>query len=101
MAKVENTKAMFTGGQNHTPDYQKVEQSESESGFNSNSSADFPSPGQAELKQGAGPEAGGLQEGSRDPVGTAVAYEVRGTKENWIDRKTTSIIIQQHRSDEM
>ncbi|XP_029619393.1 cyclic AMP-responsive element-binding protein 3 isoform X2 [Salmo trutta] len=101
VAKVENTKAMFTGGQNHTPDYQKVEQSESESGFNSNSSADFPSPGQAELKQGAGPEAGGLQEGSRDPVGTAVAYEVPGTKENWIDRKTTSIIIQQHRSDEM
>ncbi|XP_023834613.1 cyclic AMP-responsive element-binding protein 3 isoform X3 [Salvelinus sp. IW2-2015] len=101
VAKVENTKAMFTGGQNHTPDYQKVEQSESESGFNSNSSADFPSPGQAELKPGAGPGAGGLQEGSRDPVGTAVAYEVPGTKENWTDRKPTSIIIQQHRSDEM
>ncbi|XP_014026603.1 cAMP responsive element binding protein 3-like 3 like [Salmo salar] len=97
--KVENPKAMFTGGQNHTPDYQKVEQSETESGVNSNSSADFPKPGQNELKPGAGP--GGLQEGSRDPVGTPVAYEVPGTKENWIDRKPTSIIIQQHRSDEM
>uniref|UniRef100_A0A4W5LU90 cAMP responsive element binding protein 3-like 3 like n=1 Tax=Hucho hucho TaxID=62062 RepID=A0A4W5LU90_9TELE len=101
VAKMENTKALFTAWQNHTPDYQKVEPSESESGFNSNSSADFPSPGQAELKPGAGPGAGGLQEGSRDPVGTPVAYEVPGTKENWIDRKPTSIIIQQHRSDEM
>uniref|UniRef100_A0A4W5Q772 cAMP responsive element binding protein 3-like 3 like n=1 Tax=Hucho hucho TaxID=62062 RepID=A0A4W5Q772_9TELE len=98
-ATIENPKAMFTGGQNHTPDYQKVEQSETESGVNSNSSADFPKPGQTELKPGAGP--GGLQEGSRDPVGTPVAYEVPGTKENWIDRKPTSIIIQQHRSDEM
>ncbi|XP_019908533.1 cAMP responsive element binding protein 3-like 3 like [Esox lucius] len=99
VAEVENTKAMFAGGQNHTPDYQKVEQSESESGVNSNSSTDFPSPGQAELK--AGPGAGGQQEGSRDPVGSSVAYEVPGTKENWIDRTPTSVIIQQHRSDEM
>ncbi|CAB1334752.1 unnamed protein product [Coregonus sp. 'balchen'] len=65
VAKVENTMAVFTGGQNHTPDYQKVEQSDSESEFNSNSSADFPNPGQAKLKPGGrtrgwGP-AGGIQ----------------------------------------
>ncbi|KAL0979105.1 hypothetical protein UPYG_G00180600 [Umbra pygmaea] len=97
--EVENTKAMFAGGQNHTPDYQKVEQSDSETSVNSNSSADFPNPGQAELK--AGPGAGVLQEGSRDQVGSPVAYEAPGSKEDWIDRTPTSIIIQQHRSDEM
>ncbi|KAJ7993931.1 hypothetical protein DPEC_G00259800 [Dallia pectoralis] len=99
VAEVENTKAIFAGGQNHTPDYQKVEQSDSESGVNSNSSADFPSPGQADTK--VGPGAGGQPEGSRDQAGTPVAYEVSGTKENWIDRTPTSVIIQQRRSDEM
>ncbi|XP_071750903.1 cAMP responsive element binding protein 3-like 3 like [Centroberyx gerrardi] len=103
-AEVENVKAIFAGGQmNHTPDYQRVEQPDSETGVNSNSSADFPSPAQAaEMKPGSAGGVGGLQEGSIDAVvASAVAYEVPGSKENWIDRKPTSVILQQHRSDEM
>lgn len=102
--EVENTKAIFGGGQkNHTPDYQTVEQPESETGVNSNSSADFPagpSPA-AEMTPGqAG--APSLQEGPVDSVvPSAVAYEVTGSKENWIDRNPPSVILQQHRSDEM
>uniref|UniRef100_A0A3B4ZJ17 Cyclic AMP-responsive element-binding protein 3-like protein 4 n=1 Tax=Stegastes partitus TaxID=144197 RepID=A0A3B4ZJ17_9TELE len=77
--EVENVKSMFAGGQNnHTPDYQRVEQPDSESGINSNSSADFPSPAQA-----------------------AEMPSVTGSKENWIDRNPPSVILQQHRSDEM
>ncbi|XP_047448438.1 cAMP responsive element binding protein 3-like 3 like [Mugil cephalus] len=103
-AEVENVKAIFAGGQkNHTPDYQRVEQSDSESGVNSNSSADFPNPAQAaEMKPGPPGSVGALQEGSIDPVvASAVAYEVTGSKENWIDRNPPSVILQQHRSDEM
>ncbi|XP_017267580.1 cAMP responsive element binding protein 3-like 3 like [Kryptolebias marmoratus] len=97
---VENPKAIFAGGQNnHTPDYQKVEQPDSETGINSNSSADFPGPAQAaEMKPGAPGSVGPLQEGSMDAV---VAYEVPRSKENWIDRSPPSVILQQHRSDEM
>ncbi|XP_072243821.1 cAMP responsive element binding protein 3-like 3 like [Leuresthes tenuis] len=101
---VENTKAMFVGGQkNHTPDYQRVEQPDSETGVNSNSSADFPIPAQAaELKPGTAGAVGPLQEGSIDTVvAAAVAYEVPGSKDNWIDRSPPSVILQQHRSDEM
>ncbi|XP_059193878.1 cAMP responsive element binding protein 3-like 3 like [Centropristis striata] len=99
-AEVENTKAIFAGGQmNHTPDYQRVEQSDSETGVNSNSSADFPSPAQAaEMKQGPAAGVGALQEASID---AAVVLEVTGSKENWIDRNPPSVILQQHRSDEM
>ncbi|KAM3867876.1 cAMP responsive element binding protein 3-like 3 like [Diretmus argenteus] len=103
-AEVENVKAIFAGGQNnHTPDYQRLEQPDSETGINSNSSADFPGPAQAaEIKPGPTGGVGGLQEGSIDTVvASAVAYEVQGSKENWIDRKPTSVILQQHRSDEM
>uniref|UniRef100_A0A667Z7D8 cAMP responsive element binding protein 3-like 3 like n=1 Tax=Myripristis murdjan TaxID=586833 RepID=A0A667Z7D8_9TELE len=103
-ATVENTKAIFAGGQNnHTPDYQRVEQPDSETGVNSNSSADFPNPAQAaEMKPGSAGGVGNFQEGSIDAVvASAVAYEVPGSKENWIDRKPTSVILQQHRSDEM
>eukprot|EP00064_Thunnus_orientalis_P005589 superscaffoldBa00000553_g5603 len=103
-AEVENVKAIFAGGQkNHTPDYQRVEQSDSETGVNSNSSADFPSPSQAaEMKPGSAGGAGALQEGSIDSVvASAVAYEVTGSKDNWIDRNPPSVILQQHRSDEM
>lgn len=97
---VENSKAIFAGGQNnHTPDYQRVEQPDSETGVNSNSSADFPNPSQAaEMKPGTPGSVGPLQEGSIDAV---VAYEVPGSKENWIDRSPPSVILQQHRSDEM
>lgn len=99
--ELENVKAILGGGQmNHTPDYQRVEQPDSESGVNSNSSADFPTPAQA--KEVAPGLAGALQEGSIDAaVNSAVAYEVTGSKENWIDRNPPSVIIQQHRSDEM
>ncbi|MEQ2157401.1 hypothetical protein GOODEAATRI_001502 [Goodea atripinnis] len=101
---VENSKAVFSGGQkNHTPDYQRVEQADSETGVNSNSSADFPSPAQAaEMKPGSPGGASPLKEGSIDPVvATAVAYDVPGSKDNWIDRSPPSVILQQHRSDEM
>ncbi|XP_070690534.1 cAMP responsive element binding protein 3-like 3 like [Pempheris klunzingeri] len=103
-AEVENVKAIFAGGQkNHTPDYQRVEQPDSEAGVNSNSSADFPSPAQAtEMTPGQAGGVGALQEGSIDAaVTSAVAYEVTGSKDNWIDRNPPSIILQQHRSDEM
>lgn len=100
-AEVENDKSIFAGGQNnHTPDYQRVEQSDSETGVNSNSSSDFPSPSQAkEMSAGA---VGALQEGAVDAVvASAVAYEVTGSKENWIDRNPPSVIIRQRRMDEM
>lgn len=99
-AEVENVKAIFSGGQkNHTPDFQRVEQPDSETGVNSNSSADFPSPVQvAEMKPGPAGGVGALQEAS---IEAAVAYEVTGSKDNWIDRNPPSVILQQHRSDEM
>lgn len=99
--EVENSKSIFAGGQNnHTPDYQRVEQSDSETGVNSNSSSDFPSPSQAkEMSTGA---VGALQKGSVDAaVASAVAYEVTGSKENWIDQNPPSVILRQHRFDEM
>lgn len=100
-AEVENVKAIFAGGQkNNTPDYQRVEQSDSESGVNSNSSSDFPGPGQAK-EMVPGPN-GASQEGSIDAkVAAPVAYDMTGPKEDWIDRNPPSVILQQHRSDEM
>lgn len=100
-AEVENVKAIFAGGQkNHTPDYQRVEQPDSESGVNSNSSSDFPSPNQA--KEMAPPPTGALQEGPIDTkVASPVAYDMTGSKDNWIDRNPPSVILQQHRADEM
>ncbi|KAM9360581.1 cAMP responsive element binding protein 3-like 3 like [Symphorus nematophorus] len=102
--EVENAKAIFAGGQkNHTPDFQRVEQPDSETGVNSNSSADFPSPSQAaEMTSSPAGGVGALPEGSIDAaVASAVAYEVTGSKDNWIDRNPPSVILQQHRSDEM
>ncbi|XP_028271035.1 cAMP responsive element binding protein 3-like 3 like [Parambassis ranga] len=103
-AEVDNVKAIFAGGQmNHTPDYQRVEQPDSETGINSNSSADFPGPAKpAEMRPGQAVGVDALQEGSIDAVvGSAVAYEVTGSKDNWIDRNPPSVILPQHRSDEM
>ncbi|KAL6114016.1 creb3 [Pungitius sinensis] len=99
-AEVENLKAFSTGGQkNHTPGFQAVEQPDPETGVSSNSSVDFPAAAQAaEMKPGPAGGAGPLQEGSID---AAVAYEVTGSKDNWIDRNPPSIILQQRRSDEM
>lgn len=103
-AELENVDAIFAGGQkNQTPDYQMVEQPDSETGINSNSSADFPNPPQAaDMKSGQAGGVAAIQEGSSDStVSSAVAYEVSGSKDNWIDRNPPSVILQQHRSDEM
>ncbi|CAB1448768.1 unnamed protein product [Pleuronectes platessa] len=82
---------------NHTPDYQRVEQPDSETGVNSNSSADFPAPAQAaEMKPGPAGGLGSLQEGAIDAVMPSA-----DAKDNWIERNPPSVIIQQHRSDEM
>ncbi|XP_074525383.1 cAMP responsive element binding protein 3-like 3 like [Halichoeres trimaculatus] len=91
-------KAILAGSQkNQTPDYQRMEKPDTESGINSNSSADFPSPAQAAETP---PGVGALQEGSIDAsVASAVGYE--GSKDNWIDQNPQSVILQQHRSDEM
>ncbi|XP_051924474.1 cAMP responsive element binding protein 3-like 3 like isoform X1 [Hippocampus zosterae] len=99
-AELENIDVIFAGGKNNnTPDYQRVEQPDSETAVNGNSSADYPAaPQAAEVTPGAGE----LQEGSLDSVVVAaVAYEVPGSKGNWIDRNPPSVILQQHRSDEM
>ncbi|XP_034026445.1 cAMP responsive element binding protein 3-like 3 like [Thalassophryne amazonica] len=97
--EVDNVKAIFASGQkNHTPDYERVEQPDSETGVNSNSSADFPSPA-PEMQPGPAGGIGPLQEG---PVDKVVAYDISGSKDNWIDQNpTASVILQQHRSDEM
>ncbi|XP_061673705.1 cAMP responsive element binding protein 3-like 3 like [Syngnathoides biaculeatus] len=103
-AELENTDAIFASGKkNQTPDYQRVEQPDSETAVNGNSSSDFPAaPQVAEVTPGVGGGAGGLQEGSLDSVVVAaVGYEVPGSKGNWIDRNPPSVILQQHRSDEM
>lgn len=84
---------LTTGLKNHTPDYERVEQPDSETGVNSNSSADFSSPTQAaEMKPGLVGGVEALQEG---PV------DVSGSKDKWKDRNPSSVILQQHRSDEM
>lgn len=95
---VGNIIAPLADHKNHTPDYERVEQPDSETGVNSNSSADFPSAQAAEMKLGSAGGVGALQEGSID---AAVAYEVSGSKDNWIDLNPPSVILQQHRSDEM
>ncbi|KAL7827223.1 hypothetical protein SRHO_G00329410 [Serrasalmus rhombeus] len=97
VATVENDQILLTGGQNHTPDYHQVEQSDSESGVNNNSSSDFPAAPQSDLQP-----AGALSETHRDPAAPPVVYDGQSkAKENWIGQKPTSVIIQQHRSDEM
>ncbi|XP_040052752.2 cAMP responsive element binding protein 3-like 3 like [Gasterosteus aculeatus] len=100
-AELENLKALSIGGQkNHTPGFEAVEQPDPETGVSSNSSADFlPGAAQAaEMKPAPAGGAGPLQEGSLD---AAVAYEVPGSKDNWIERNPPSVILQQRRSDEM
>ncbi|XP_051509691.1 cyclic AMP-responsive element-binding protein 3-like protein 4 [Myxocyprinus asiaticus] len=97
LATVESNQVLLSGGQNHTPDYQRVEQSDSESGVNSNSSSDFPTPAQSDLKAD-----GALSESHRSSAAAPVIYNGQSkTKESWIEQKPTSVIIQQHRSDEM
>nr|XP_019958310.1 PREDICTED: cyclic AMP-responsive element-binding protein 3-like [Paralichthys olivaceus]XP_019958311.1 PREDICTED: cyclic AMP-responsive element-binding protein 3-like [Paralichthys olivaceus] len=96
--EVDKSKAIFGMSQkNHTPDYQRVEQPDSETGVNSNSSADFPAPAQAaEMKPGPAGGLGSLQEGAIDAVVPSTV-----AKDNWIERNPPSVILPQHRSDEM
>lgn len=97
VATMENNQAILSAGQNHTPDYQRLEQPDSESGVNSNSSSDFPAPAQSDLKADAT-----LSESHRNSGAPPVIYDGQSkTKESWMEQKPTSVIIQQHRSDEM
>ncbi|XP_052460024.1 cyclic AMP-responsive element-binding protein 3-like protein 4 [Carassius gibelio] len=95
---VENNQVLLSGAQNHTPDYQRVEQSDSESGVNNNnSSADFPDPAQSDLTAD-----GSLSESHRNSAASPVIYDGQSkTEESWMEQKPTSVIIKQHRSDEM
>ncbi|XP_065103323.1 cAMP responsive element binding protein 3-like 3 like [Paramisgurnus dabryanus] len=93
---VDSNQVLLSGNQNHTPDYQRVEESDSESGVNSNSSSDFPAPGQSDLKSDAA-----LSESHRNTASPVIYDGQSKTKEPWMEQKPTSVIIQQHRSDEM
>lgn len=93
---------------NETPDHQRVEQSDSETAVNSNSSSDFPKQAERELPPSSPTDNGGggggklSSEAHWDSGAPAVAaYEGIKAKENWIEPKPTSVILQQHRSDEM
>ncbi|XP_018614422.1 cAMP responsive element binding protein 3-like 3 like isoform X2 [Scleropages formosus] len=96
VSEAEAQKAMFFSSQNHTPDYQKVEQSESESGVNSNSSSDFTTAAKPDLK----PARSGAER-HHDPSVPSIEYQVMGSEENWIDQKPITVYIQKHHSDEM
>ncbi|XP_063043651.1 cAMP responsive element binding protein 3-like 3 like [Engraulis encrasicolus] len=108
--------AMFSR-HNQTPGVQRVEKTDSESAVNANSSSDFPSSSTSsaasssssssnsnavpnanqdmKLKANLGSEA--HWESAPPPGG----YEGMKANENWIEPKPTSVILQQHRSDEM
>ncbi|KAL2079552.1 hypothetical protein ACEWY4_025296 [Coilia grayii] len=88
---------------NQTPGVQRVEQPDSETAVNSNSSSDFPSSSNAgaPANQDMKPNANLGSEGHWDSAPPPVVYEAIKAKENWIEPKPTSVILQQHRSDEM
>ncbi|XP_041087186.1 cyclic AMP-responsive element-binding protein 3-like protein 3 [Polyodon spathula] len=93
---VEITKSELSGGLNRTLEVQKVEKAESESAVNSNSSSDLPSQAKTKLSPAG--------ERPLSPGNEAVEYTMTAStvnKEDWLDHKTTTVIIQQHRSDEM
>nr|XP_033793417.1 cyclic AMP-responsive element-binding protein 3-like protein 4 isoform X3 [Geotrypetes seraphini] len=75
---------------NHTPEAESLPKAESDSFLNSNSSADTPAPGTAEL--GPGQERGVSDE--------HVAAAVTSRKQDW-PRQMTSVIIQPRHLDEM
>ncbi|MGH0181040.1 UNVERIFIED_CONTAM: hypothetical protein FKN15_014921 [Acipenser sinensis] len=94
LLNVEITKSVLSGGLNRTPEVQKVEKAESESAVNSNSSSDLPSQAKTKLSPAG--------ERHLSPGNEAVDYTMTAVnKEDWLDQKTTTVIIQQHRSDEM
>ncbi|KAI5096933.1 cyclic AMP-responsive element-binding protein 3 [Silurus meridionalis] len=79
---------------NQTPDYQQLDQSDSETAVNSNSSSDFPSSPITHPH---------TQTHTRsDPAAPPVVYDAQSTgKESWLEQTATAVIIQQHHSDEM
>ncbi|MCJ8735479.1 hypothetical protein PDJAM_G00247660 [Pangasius djambal] len=83
---------------NQTPDYQQVDQSDSETAVNSNSSSDFPSGGITHTRSQTH-----TQTHTRsDPAAPPVVYDGQSAgKESWMEQTATAVIIQQHRSDEM
>ncbi|XP_034780424.2 cyclic AMP-responsive element-binding protein 3-like protein 4 [Acipenser ruthenus] len=96
LLNVEITKSVLSEGLNRTPEVQKVEKAESESAVNSNSSSDLPSQAKTKLSPAG--------ERHLSPGNEAVDYTMTAAavnKEDWLDQKTTTVIIQQHRSDEM
>ncbi|XP_062855597.1 cAMP responsive element binding protein 3-like 3 like isoform X2 [Trichomycterus rosablanca] len=87
---VENNQILL----NQTPDYQQLDQSDSESAVSSNSSSDFPS--------GANKHAHPQAHSQSEPAAPPVVYDGPNTqKESWIEQTGSAVIIQQHRSDEM
>lgn len=79
---------------NQTPDYQQLDQSDSETAVNSNSSSDFPSPSHTRTQ---------TQTHTRsDPAAPPVVYDGQSAgRDSWLEQPATAVIIQQHRSDEM
>ncbi|XP_023658721.2 cAMP responsive element binding protein 3-like 3 like [Paramormyrops kingsleyae] len=86
----------FSSSQIHTPDYQRVEHPESESGVNSNSSSDFPTPPKSELKP-----ASSVGERLPETPVLPIEYHVPGSDRNWREQKSITVTIQKHHSDEM
>nr|XP_023658572.1 cyclic AMP-responsive element-binding protein 3-like protein 4 [Paramormyrops kingsleyae] len=86
----------FSSSQIHTPDYQRVEHPESESGVNSNSSSDFPTPPKSELKP-----ASSVGERLPETPVPPIEYHVPGSDRNWREQKSITVTIQKHHSDEM
>ncbi|KAK2840553.1 hypothetical protein Q7C36_012132 [Tachysurus vachellii] len=79
---------------NQTPDYQQLDQSDSETAVNTNSSSDFPS--------GAITDTHTQAHTRSDPAAPPVVYDGQSAgKESWLEQTATTVIIQQHRSDEM
>ncbi|KAM9474840.1 cAMP responsive element binding protein 3-like 3 like [Clarias gariepinus] len=87
---VENNQILL----NQTPDYQQLDQSDSETAVNSNSSSDFPSNTIAHAQTQTH-----ARSGSAAPP---VVYDGQSAgRESWREQPATAVIIQQHRSDEM
>ncbi|KAB5567964.1 hypothetical protein PHYPO_G00238830 [Pangasianodon hypophthalmus] len=83
---------------NQTPDYQQVEQSDSETAVNSNSSSDFPSGAITHTRSQTHTQT----HARSDPAAPPVVYDGQSAgKESWLEQTATAVIIQQHRSDEM
>lgn len=89
---VENNHVLL----NQTPDYQQLDQADSETAVNSNSSSDFPSGAQTHAQTHTQTHA------RSDPAAPPVVYNGQSVgKESWLEQPATAVIIQQHRSDEM